>query len=356
MLLVFLLSACDDELLEPAGQPTIPVKGYSYTAFGSDDFLLGASVNAVEDLRSQTGSDWLALCLFEFQQTPTSTDIQANYSGLNPLTGAQWMSTAENRAIRAAIRDARRQGMKVMLKPQVDLYDGQWRGMIVPDREGRWFDSYQRMLLKYAVLAEQHRIELLCIGVEYVKATTADHTKRWQELIAAVRAVYSGQLTYSANWTKGGGGGIPEYRAISFWRELDYVGISFYAPLLHSPLSGPPSAAEARLRLLPIVGDIELRAREVARPVLLTECGIRSQKGALAGPWSLEMPDVSGARVDEEVQRVYYQALLESFATKSWCHGFFWWYWQCAPTEWTALDYTCDGKAAAALLREWYGY
>jgi hypothetical protein len=42
------------------------------------------------------------------------------------------------------------------------------------------------------------------------------YEERWRKIIAAVRAVYHGKVTYGANWN--------EYAEVKFW-TLDYIGV-----------------------------------------------------------------------------------------------------------------------------------
>ena len=50
------------------------------------------------------------------------------------------------------------------------------------------------------------------------------HYTKLYELIGDVRRVYTGTLTYGANWGD-------EVEQITFWDALDLVGVSFYEPL-----------------------------------------------------------------------------------------------------------------------------
>jgi hypothetical protein len=48
-------------------------------------------------------------------------------------------------------------------------------------------------------------------------------SNEWKELIADARTVFSGRMTYAANFD--------EYFDVSWWRYLDMVGINAYFPL-----------------------------------------------------------------------------------------------------------------------------
>ena len=56
---------------------------------------------------------------------------------------------------------------------------------------------------------------------------------RWRQIIAAIRQVYHGKLTYGGNWDS--------FNEVTFWDALDYIGVLAYFPLTKTP---NPSSAE----------------------------------------------------------------------------------------------------------------
>lgn len=122
------------------------------------------------------------------------------------------------------IKLARSRDLKVMLKPQVWMQSG-WVGDFnlksAADWE-LWEDSYRNYIVFYAEIAEAADIEIFCIGTEY-KIVSSQRPNYWLDLIAEIRNIYSGRLTYAANWD--------EYENVSFWDKLDYIGINAYFPL-----------------------------------------------------------------------------------------------------------------------------
>ena len=60
-------------------------------------------------------------------------------------------------------------------------------------------------------MAEEEKVDIFCIGTELEKFI--EHRPAyWRELIAEVRKVYKGKLTYAANWD--------EYKRVPFWDAL----------------------------------------------------------------------------------------------------------------------------------------
>lgn len=328
-------------------------KGYGYTSFAPDGFTRGAERSALEELRAQTASTWVALTVFEFQSSPASIDIAPNASGINPVTGRAWHATSSMDDLRTAVRDARVHGLKIMLKPQVDCYTGQWRGLIRPDTSGRWFHAYASMILRYAAFAEEEGIEMLCIGTELASATVPEYTSEWQSIIGKIRSVYHGMLTYSSNWS-GVMSAEGEYEQIGFWRELDYLGVSGYFPASRPHADALPSESETE-RLLHLHGArLSAMASRWGRRVILTEAGCQSVSGALSNPAAYEPGASTGAKKDEAAQACYYSAILRYFGNRPWCAGIFWWNWESTQSATEATNYTCRNKAAARVLKRFY--
>ena len=77
-------------------------------------------------------------------------------------------------------------------------------------------------IMHYARLAESAKVEAFCIGLE-LKHAVKERAAFWDGLIAQVRKVYSGKITYAANWDN--------FHNIPFWIKLDFIGINAYFPL-----------------------------------------------------------------------------------------------------------------------------
>jgi hypothetical protein len=225
-----------------------------------------------------------------------------------------------------------------MLKPQ--LWGGGFTGEIAFTDEpafARWFALYRRWLLHYARLAELHRVEVLVIGTELegVSGREAD----WRRLIADIRRIYSGRLTYAANW------GL-EFETLPFWDALDYLGVNMYYPLAApGETPGPDSP-----RLQALVGRFAALAAKHHKPVLFTEVGYPSTTMAAAEPWKED-----NAPLDLELQRRCYETILTAFSAQPWFAGLYWWKW---PSHGRGTPY--DGsfspiaKPAAEVVAHWY--
>jgi len=194
--------------------------------------------------------------------------------------------------------EARRLGLKVLLKPHV------WR--VSPDHlqteqlRRIWFDEYSRFLDHYARLASKIHADLFCIGVEFGPLTKDEAA--WRSLISRVREIYKGPLVYAANFGE-------EFERISFWDQLDYIGLDNYYPL-------PDDYSTSEM-----MQKIEAVHRKLNKPVLFTEAGYSAAEGARRTPWA----DETQNKLSLDEQARCYEALLNAFYQKPWFYGVYWW-------------------------------
>ncbi|MCT9818871.1 1,4-beta-xylanase [Microbacterium sp. W1N] len=269
---------------------------------------------------------WTALSYAAVQDTAFSTEI--------PFDRAPTVTDDE---IVWAIREAKALGLKVCLKPVVNVADGTWRAHIgffdwdVPGEPSwtQWFASYRDFLLHAARLAEAEGCEMLCIGCEMVRADGQE--AHWRALIADIREVYSGLLTYNCD----------KYQEdrVTWWDAVDVVSSSGYYPI---------DRWEENL------DRIQRVVEHAQRPFVFLEAGCPSREGSPARPNDWSLPGApSGA-----AQLAYYEAMFDACARRDWVGGFFLWDWP--PHLYDAADaaanddYCPFGKPAGEFLRETY--
>jgi hypothetical protein len=283
------------------------------------------------------GATWIS-------QTPFGWSSGVDAPAIRLATGARvWWGESDSGLVQTAAW-ARDLGMKTLLKPHLWVRHGAWVGDLEMRSEAdwlQWFAAYEDFILHYARLAEEHGMEAFAVGTELRHAST--RTADWRRIVARVRAVYSGPLTYCANWSD-------EVEHVQFWDALDFVGVQAYYPLADSLQR--PAADEIRAAWRPWAARLEALARRTGKPVVFTEVGYRSLEGALHRPWDW---DVQGD-ADPALQRDAYQALFETFWDAPWFGGTFVWKWHPTvrrPERW-ARDFTPQGKPALEVLRAWY--
>ena len=283
------------------------MQGFNFAHEGYGVYNGYGSSLAMESLQKMAaiGSNTMAIVPYTFMRDPT----KASWLSFFKSAGGE-----NDEALIQSVNDARKLGIKSILKPQIWLR-GSWPGDIEMTSEKEWdnfFWNYKIWISHYAILAEIHEIEILCIGVEMGK-TTLQKEGKWRELIADIRQLYSGKLVYAANWGE-------EFEKLSFWDELDYIGVDFYYPL-----SKESKVAEKELLkgLDLSLAKAERIAERYNKPFLFTEIGFRS----IPAPWKHPHAEPSNELISVEDQALCYKAVLKRLPKLKNNAGILWWKW-----------------------------
>ncbi|MDQ6810162.1 MAG: hypothetical protein M3Z64_12185 [Verrucomicrobiota bacterium] len=207
-------------------------------------------------------------------------------------------------------------GMSTMLIPHIAYWGTKfsWRGEINFETTAEWdcfFNDYQTWIVEMAKLAETQHSELFCVGLEFSYAEK--FPARWRKIIAAVREVYHGKLTYGANWN--------EYENVKFWDALDYIGVLAYFPLTKSP---DPSAAEIAAAWATKCTELErFSAKNGGKRFVFTEIGYNESARAAAEPWAFK----TGGEHAAEIQQRCIEVALALPQKMPCLAGMFWWKW-----------------------------
>lgn len=323
----------------PEHFPSNFLKGVSYESWWNGEFNTPASDKTLSQIIRPLGANWIALIVKCNQASLVTTNIDCNTNDI----------TASDDELAHAIRSARQAGLHVMLKPHINLVDpndatvgrhqinygsdeAKWR---------TWFDNYTRMITHYAQIAAQNGAEYLVIGTEL--SGTIGHEADWRNLIAGIRLIYHGSLTY-ASLT------YLEPEAIAWWDALDSIGVDAYYALT---VSTQPTLAQLQLGWEPIALALEKLSEHWQRPIIFTEIGYMSVDGTarVPGYWGL------GGATDVQEQADCYQAVFDVFEGKPWLRGLFWWSYSTDPNQGGLSDrsYTPHNKPAERILRLYYG-
>lgn len=99
-------------------------------------------------------------------------------------------------SIRFQIRMHKRNGLKVLFKPVLEIKNDVWRGFI-PNRHKFMYATYGPFISKMARIAEEEKVDLFAVGSEYKQ--TLPNRIAWRWVIRRVRSIYKGRVTYVAN-------------------------------------------------------------------------------------------------------------------------------------------------------------
>jgi hypothetical protein len=356
------------------------IKGISWGWVGSrGEYAAPAAAKSMQKL-ADTGADWVCIAFAPNMRTYDTPEIL--YSDANPRM-------ATDAEIRHAIDLARHNDLRVILKPVVNCADDTWRAWIrfyrpvtdeeraagitgefdpwgeepqmldgmVRDQEkwDQWWEDYTNYLVHYAKIAEAKQVPALCLGCEM--NSTEEFDDKWRQLIAKVREVYSGLLTYDANHGR--------EENVNWFDAVDFISISAYHMIPYADGrawdAAPDDHTTSVDELLAGMRPIRERMRELSqkwqKPILFIETGCTSVRGCAHTPWRhvTETPD---RPVDQQEQANFYQAMLETYWDEPWFMGWCWWDWPARLyDEADAAEdrsFCVYGKQAEDVLREWY--
>lgn len=305
----------------PVQIPYLPFEaGVTMVVYGNDP-AFAAKAQAMLDRIAGLGANSVGLAFPIFQQSWTASSVYADPSQTPSLAN-----------IRVFIRDAKAHHLLVLLRPLLDEASlhtgGHWRGTISPTNRAAWFNSYAGLMRQYATVAQSEAADVLDIGTELTSMQW--QTGSWLNLIASLRATFSGRLTYSDNWDTA----YPQ-----FGSALDFLGVDgFYT--LNAPLGA--SVGQLVSAWQPWLARLNGLPYEFGRPVVLTELGTTSEIGSYRVPYVW----FHGTGVSLDDQRRYYQASCR--AVKPVVRGIYWWAYYLDPLPAPALDpgYDPYGKTA----------
>tara|TARA_R110000868_G_scaffold80081_6_gene227665 strand:- start:5334 stop:6335 length:1002 start_codon:yes stop_codon:yes gene_type:complete len=203
----------------------------------------------------------------------------------------------------------------VLLKPQIWIWKGEFTGNLKMNTEDEWKileESYSNFIKAYAEVAEETNTEIFCIGTE-LEQFVQNRPEYWKQLIIELRAIYKGKLTYAANWD--------EYTKITFWENLDYIGIDAYFPLSEEM---NPTVEELKAGWKNWKEAIAKLSQEKNKQVLFTEYGYRSMNYTAKKPW---LVDRNQENVNLEAQVNATKVIIEEFWKENWFAGGYVWKW-----------------------------
>jgi len=291
-------------------------KGISVVLYGNDSTMQGNTVRFFDDLDQRNlGVDSIIFTFPIFQDGTISTTLYED-PALTP--------SLEN--IRIYIQEAHLRGYTIWLKPLIDdQRTGAWRGAIAPGGNfnltalDAWFASYGELMLRYAQLAEEENILGLVIGAEMesMDKPVDKYTIRWNALIASLRIVYGGNLSYAKNWTPIALNELP-----GFSTSLDILMIDAFFNLQN--ISYAASAEEIYIAWQQWLPALRSYYTTLGIPIMFAEVGVIPRSGSFFTPWNGN----NGGPLNYQAQVVYYQGtcqFLREFGESFGFRGPYWW-------------------------------
>lgn len=285
----------------------------------------------------QLGGNWVAVLPYAY--------FKKNQPQIYGFSKQSWWGERPE-GIAVTTQYAHQNGVKVLLKPQLWTHD-QWIGELQFETEEDWrtFEqNYEQFIVQWAKIGDSLEVEMLCVGTELCQVVKK-RPQFWKQLLPKIRQVYQGQLTYAPNWDS--------YQEVTFWDQLDYIGVDAYFPLLPTKT---PTVCALKEAWKPYSQELKAFYEQWKKPILFTEYGYLSLDGAAYNTWELEK-NRDQVSINEQAQANALQALLETFGEEDWWAGGFIWKWYSnhkaikeQRSHYQAGDYTPQGKKAEKIL------
>lgn len=305
-------------------------EGYRiYNGYGSE--LSRTSLDRLQKMNANA----IAIVPYSYMENPAKP---------SPLRFVDWAGGETDESVIRTAHDATQRGMQALLKPQIWFGRGAWPGDVKMNSEEDWklfFTYYGEWIRHYAILAEVYDIQLFCLGVEFAQATLL-RADDWRELAQGVRQLYSGKLTYAANWGK-------EVEEFPLWDSFDCIGINCYYPLSKKDTVSQEELIQGFRatvnRLRPILSPYQ-------KPILFTEIGFRSVEKS----WQNPHAGSDGRAVSNEAQAQCYQAVCQVLAESDFSAGIFWWKWPSylSYARRNPSSFSPSGQAAEGVIATWF--
>lgn len=321
------------------------IKGANMIGYSPDPYKIANQRDAIASWKA-TGANAIAYAPRWFMDAPTSTTLAPDPN----------LGSPSDESLIAAIDEAHRQGLRVMLRPYLDVKDGSWRAYITPSNVGAWFASYTAFINHYLDIAKARNVEEFTLGVELINMTNSKYDSYWLAIISGARARYPGILTYSANWGKNA---PVEYAEITWWGKLDYIGISAYFPLyewdnpsLDQLVAGWSSYTDHWGDTYHWIDTVKAVHDRFNKDVVFTEIGFGSYVNS---PARWDQPEKTNA-INLGVQERAVEATMQVWSNIPWFRGIYWWHWepyvggggQNDPSD------ALNNKPAVQVLTRWY--
>jgi len=303
-----------------------------------------ASANQAFQTIASLGSNSIELTARIWTNSATSDSVFADPA-----------KTESDASLLAGFQAAHAAGLSVVFKAAISSLDGTASHALAPSDAAGFFGAYEAEIVHLATIAQEGGVQTFVIGNEMGSLTGSQYRSYWTDIISAVRQVYHGEITYAA--------ATDEASHVSFWDDVDTIGVNTYPPLTSSQtptvqdlinawteVPYNPYFAQAFEYKSP-VDFLHSLSEQYNKPVLMTEMGYRSIEGAAISPSTLS----SNVTADPNAQADAYNAFFQVWATHggSWLKGVELWQWD-LNNQVNATGFSVMGKPAESVVSQYF--
>lgn len=277
-----------------------------------------------------------------------------------------------------AITNARSFGLKIVLKPHLELKNNEWRAHIAFKNDtdaNKWQANWNAQLVK---LAQMKGVDTVVIGTEMRGVVTKsvpsknltflkNNPDRWIKTVALLRKkAPKVKLTYAAHTND-----ESEYLSTSFVKKLDYLSLTYYprppagfkVPEVKDAYSLTTQERAANKAAVKILRDdmkkdkakyfAPLRSK-YGKNIVFAESGFRSIKLA---SYYKDGDEVGPKDVDLNFQNIQYEAFFQFVDSISYVKGVWVYRYYNSTTMGGTQDpwFTPQNKPAQATIAKWFG-
>ena len=325
-------------------------KGMTFGFYARNGYFSSLEARIEVDRMAELGIEWICLVSTVMQETFASTRQYRDF-----------LITPGDDELLDIITYIRSKGIKVMLRPMLEGWDGTQRyhikfpndGEIIPGKPKnyweKWFDSYINLTRHYTRLATRTGCE--AYGLDSELNGTVEQTVNWLKVIEAARKGFSGHLTTSMIRAQ-------QFIALlddpnHWFYALDSLGSSMYSPAADKDGANVDEMVDF---IQPIVDECRTFAEKYGKSFYFGETGCCATAGAGKLPYFWE----NGGGYDGQEQANYFAAVIKAFECEPWFQGLFWWKWdeqnhrpQFKDDPVGDKGFTIYGKPAAEVMRNW---
>jgi hypothetical protein len=319
------------------------VQGFGALSEWNGQFASASAAQSFQQIAA-LGSNSVSLTARIWTDTKSTSDVFAHPG-----------KTESDASLLAGFNAADAAGLSVVFKAAISPLDGSGSAKLSPTDIGAFFASYKAEIVRLAGVAQQGGVDTFVIGNEMSGLSGSAYRAYWSDIISSVRQVYHGELTYSA--------ATDEALHVSFWDQLDIIGVNTYPPLTSSTtptvqemidawteVPYNPYYAAAFDHKSP-VDFLHSLSETYGKQVLMTEAGFRSMDGTAKQPGSW----VTNAPPDVAEQADAYDAFFQVWSAHggSWMKGVELWQWDLGG-KYNETGYSPMGKPAEAIVSQYF--
>jgi hypothetical protein len=319
------------------------VQGFGVLSEWNGQFSSASADQAYQTIAA-LGSNSIELTVRIWTDTGTSNTVIADPA-----------KTESDASLLASFQTAEADGLSVVFKPNLSPLDGTPTSSMAPSDVAAFFASYKAEIVHLATLAQEGGVTTFAIGNEMSSLSGAQYLPYWTDIIDSVRQVYHGQLTYAA--------ATDEAYKVSFWNELDVIGVNTYPPLTTSENPTVQQLVQAwnEVPTNPYwatvfehqspVDFLHSLSEQYGKQVLMTEVGYRSMDGTAIAPGSW----VASGTPDPNAQADAFKAFFQVWSSGggSWMQGAEIWQWDLS-NQYNATGYSPMDKPAEAIIAQYF--